>query len=102
MRRPPPRSTLFPYTTLFRSARFLGIPVGRHAARSGLHLFVLRAAGIAAGTWGRASSFAGQFVSLAVGVVPHLLRVDPKRTRLTPRHHILPPSAYPFKNKHIY
>src|SRR2546427_10888657 len=30
MIRRPPRSTLFPYTTLFRSHRFLGAPLGLH------------------------------------------------------------------------
>src|SRR5688572_31289756 len=32
MTRPPPRSTLFPYTTLFRSerARFIGYPTNRY------------------------------------------------------------------------
>src|SRR2546429_7973645 len=29
MIRRPPRSTLFPYTTLFRSVRYLGVGVGR-------------------------------------------------------------------------
>src|SRR5262245_62407184 len=33
MIRRPPRSTLFPYTTLFRSARLLGVDRVRHLAR---------------------------------------------------------------------
>src|SRR5207302_10646918 len=33
---PPPRSTLFPYTTLFRSPVVPGGPAGRHAAGDGL------------------------------------------------------------------
>src|SRR5438034_1427514 len=36
MRRPPPRSTLFPYTTLFRSPRGRG--PGAHASRGGARL----------------------------------------------------------------
>src|SRR5258705_7403792 len=37
MIRRPPRSTLFPYTTLFRSQRLVVEPVGRHrAARAAL------------------------------------------------------------------
>src|SRR2546430_12033418 len=36
MIRPPPKSTLFPYTTLFRSPdRFSDVPLAIHASRSG-------------------------------------------------------------------
>src|SRR2546421_12272021 len=40
MIRRPPRSTLFPYTTLFRSLEFRGNPVfDKFAAYGGLHVF---------------------------------------------------------------
>src|SRR3712207_8628396 len=35
MIRRPPRSTLFPYTTLFRSRAFRHLPFGRHRERRG-------------------------------------------------------------------
>src|SRR5256885_12218619 len=38
MIRRPPRSTLFPYTTLFRSIRFIIVEVGHFAAQIGLFL----------------------------------------------------------------
>src|SRR5439155_20545000 len=41
MLRPPPRSTLFPYTTLFRSRPR---PAARHPARRGQHLRLARPA----------------------------------------------------------
>src|SRR2546422_2547055 len=40
MIRRPPRSTLFPYTTLFRSRLQLGVPAGRRIVRGDQHLDV--------------------------------------------------------------
>src|SRR5690242_21553309 len=38
MLRPPPRSTLFPYTTLFRSLYYLGISITAWGADDGMRL----------------------------------------------------------------
>src|SRR5215467_3960035 len=58
-----------------RGARLLRIPVGWNASRSRFHLNIFCSAGIASGAGSGAPAFSSQFVSFALGVVPHLLRV---------------------------
>src|SRR5437762_11007898 len=79
MQRPPPRSTLFPYTTLFRSA----------AAKEGLHIFK---AGITAHD--------GQL--LAVGMITSAAvggDQDRKSTRLNSSHRCISYAVFCLKKK---
>src|SRR2546427_6079930 len=76
MIRRPPRSTLFPYTTLFRSERWLEAQA--HAAPSG----------------GAAAS------SSADGKRGAELEADRKSTRLNSSHSQIPYAAFRFKKKH--
>ena len=55
--------------------RFLWLPVRRHAAGSRIHRAFLRSAGFSPGLGCKAATVSRQPVPLAVGVVPHLLRV---------------------------
>src|SRR2546430_6313781 len=65
MIRRPPRSTLFPYTTLFRSsAWFVWVPVSHAAASPGAGFWVVTAEAALGGT------FLAGLVSLVVGLLP--------------------------------
>jgi len=56
-----------------RSAGLFQLSVRRDVARSGFHFVVLRAAGIASRTRGRAPRIASKSLPAAMGVVPNLL-----------------------------
>ena len=58
-----------------RGPRFFKLSVGWHVARGGNHLFVLRSWGILVRIRGSESALPGEFISAAMGVVPHLLSV---------------------------
>src|SRR5258708_20127293 len=84
MIRRPPRSTLFPYTTLFRSASLAGAPADR--VLGGVALPVHQA-----GSKGGGAHF------------PALkLYQDRKSTRLNSSHQIIPYAAFCLKNKNSY
>src|SRR5947208_17153521 len=78
MRRPP-RSTLFPYTTLFRSVILLGVPAA-----------ILVCAGLIAGRLG--------VVAAPVALVFSLF-VDRKSTRLNSSHQIISYAVFCLKKK---
>src|SRR5256885_369399 len=85
MIRRPPRSTLFPYTTLFRSDRAVGPVV--HRARGRLPVQLVGAPGRLVGRGGVSRGPARQVVRIHPvdvglrqrGVVPHLVLVDGRR-----------------------
>src|SRR3712207_8794355 len=82
MIRRPPRSTLFPYTTLFRSGRALGIGKGRDGlweAEVLKELDHVHAALLQDRTLGQIDGVIGQFRQL-------LLNRDRKSTRLNSSH----------------
>src|SRR5258708_24540768 len=80
MIRRPPRSTLFPYTTLFRSPR----GCGHHAARDG-RLLRVRLLGVPR--------------QGARAVVQHPISVDRKSTRLNSSHQIISYAVFCLKKK---
>src|SRR2546430_13335738 len=80
MIRRPPRSTLFPYTTLFRSLSSLGEVVGyRRVSQAGLAVFTL--------------------ASLACSYAPTLLVLDRKSTRLNSSHSQISYAVFCLKKK---
>src|SRR3712207_7558013 len=82
MIRRPPRSTLFPYTTLFRSARVTAHTFGTDALPD------LIGAGIDCiehGT-GLTEELVAQMAARGTAVVPTLVNVDRKSTRLNSSH----------------
>src|SRR3712207_6913457 len=88
MIRRPPRSTLFPYTTLFRSGEVVGVPDGRmrevFSADAGLKELVLRAFLL------RRS----MLLELAAD-----LRIDRKSTRLNSSHANISYAVFCLKKK---
>src|SRR5947207_7062922 len=80
MIRPPPRSTLFPYTTLFRSRR------GRRRRTDGL---------------GRRGEQA-RFESALLSVGDHRPRRDRKSTRLNSSHTVISYAVFCLKKKKIH
>src|SRR3712207_8899616 len=95
MMRRPPRSTLFPYTTLFRSARRVGRALADHCEA--------RAAALHTGVGLRAGP--GRLVALravrgeACGVAPARGR---ERKRLNSTHAHISFSGFCFKKKKVY
>src|SRR2546426_2135196 len=89
MIRRPPRSTLFPYTTLFRSLGF-GIPLG----------FFL---GISAGFWHHAPPFSGGrgLLTSATTIIESAggLPGDRKSTRLNSSHLVISYAVFCLKKK---
>src|SRR2546425_7416341 len=93
MIRRPPRSTLFPYTTLFRSAgKFEGARVGTVAAQRVEHLagefgehggvvFTVEHEGVASGTHTRSEEHTSELQSLAYLVCRLLLEKKKKHHR---------------------
>src|SRR5258708_29245125 len=91
MIRRPPRSTLFPYTTLFRSLQILGEIDGCHPARAELPLDA-----IAIGESGderRRGVAHGHFLGAA--------EADRKSTRLNSSHQIISYAVFCLKKKKI-
>src|SRR5258708_24584258 len=92
MIRRPPRSTLFPYTTLFRSARrtFRERTSGDHAHGPVAHLDAPR---VARGLWAREIAPRGQ---------AHVLQTqDRKSTRLNSSHQIISYAVFCLKKKKL-
>src|ERR1700693_1195187 len=58
-----------------RGAGFFRLPVGRHAAGSGIYLSFLRAVRTASWFWAAVTPHARQPVPAAMGMVSHLLRI---------------------------
>src|SRR3984957_19108764 len=58
-----------------RGAGFFRLPVGRHAARSGIYFSFLRAVRAASWFWAVVTPVACQSVPVAMGMVSHLLRI---------------------------
>src|SRR2546429_6427893 len=90
MIRPPPRSTLFPYTTLFRSLRS-----ERRGSKS------------RSGAWGSLAqgklldSMGDAVLVVGAGLVPAKgLKLDRKSTRLNSSHAYLSYAVFCLKNKH--
>src|SRR2546429_6492511 len=100
MIRRPPRSTLFPYTTLFRSERDIGAILRfGHAALRPAHEHVrhfLR-------TDAAGNTFAAGFVAIEAhgvkGHVQHAGRVDRKSTRLNSSHGYISYAVFCLKKK---
>src|SRR3712207_7589328 len=76
MIRRPPRSTLFPYTTLFRSTVVVQLLVERDGVRAVLDDPTAR------GVAGRS----GVVEAFRAGQVPHVAKIDRKSTRLNSSH----------------
>src|SRR3712207_8938100 len=89
MIRRPPRSTLFPYTTLFRSAV---VAAGTCATYGGIHAM----AGNPTGCMGLADYLGWDFRSHAG--IP-IVNVDRKSTRLNSRHANISYAVFCFKKK---
>src|SRR2546425_9278388 len=79
MIRRPPRSTLFPYTTLFRSARWLGRPL---LVRYGRFLFCPEANLLRAERWLARYEAGGVFFARLVPVVRHLIGIPAGLVRM--------------------
>src|SRR3712207_8335811 len=96
MIRRPPRSTLFPYTTLFRSQGHEGVAGARHPRA--------QPAPLGAQHQHNTSAVVGQVVGLARGVgavdprLP-LLRLDRKSTRLNSSHANISYAVFCLKKK---
>src|SRR5438270_5523559 len=86
MKRPPPRSTLFPYTTLFRSEE--GLSSGLSQRSFGRHPFV-DSVGVCSSLWRRE---ANQLLFVAV-------ILDRKSTRLNSSHSQISYAVFCLKNK---
>src|SRR3712207_8530461 len=93
MRRRPPRSTLFPYTTLFRSTRN-AVPAGTLSTRP------------VAQTSGRASDVhehPGVRFQVTFGAhQPHVSHPDRKSTRLNSSHANISYAVFCLKKKELY
>src|SRR2546429_5938476 len=91
MIRRPPRSTLFPYTTLFRFYLLLLGPYGTEADRPGLRIDAARVFYVI----GRCS------VMTDGGEVGRVARVDRKSTRLNSSHGYISYAVFCLKKKKI-
>src|SRR5256885_12776946 len=81
MIRRPPRSTLFPYTTLFRSSDTFQVEVAAEDASGGV-----------------VPGFAGQ-VTIAIGTDGSLTKKDRKSTRLNSSHLVISYAVFCLKKK---
>src|SRR3712207_7682389 len=106
MVRHPPRSTLFPYTTLFGSRAALAVLLARHLRpsspqhlRSGKHPRAGRDRGGARIRSGRES---GRLRQCARRLLPHALRVDRKSTRLNSSHANLSNAVFCLKKSRLW
>src|SRR5258708_10484380 len=93
MIRRPPRSTLFPYTTLFRSVRDAALCNGARERHLGHHSPRVRQARGPAHSSG--SALAALFHALAVRATPQ----DRKSTRLNSSHQIISYAVFCLKKK---
>src|SRR5256885_12956426 len=95
MIRRPPRSTLFPYTTLFRSARFRNVPV---LAKKAAHVAARRAHAEHPSTWQKmAQRFLLDGINLQCG--RRAVRQDRKSTRLNSSHLVISYAVFCLKKK---
>src|SRR5438105_9347198 len=90
MIRPPPRSTLFPYTTLFRSMADLCIPASLGCFTQGLQR----------GFTDRLQTLAGR-LALFEAWTAHLLNQDRKSTRLNSSHEWISYAVFCLKKKKV-
>src|SRR5258708_20601353 len=96
MIRRPPRSTLFPYTTLFRSPRYGGSRA-RPATDAGVALIEQRV------VWDRVLSDVAPHIGPApMGERKHLDDRDRKSTRLNSSHQIISYAVFCLKKKTQY
>src|SRR5258708_24905517 len=91
MIRRPPRSTLFPYTTLFRSAVGASLSCGLHS-RDQLQ-------GVFQGPLLEGSALAEPGTVQAVALAAGLKHADRKSTRLNSSHQIISYAVFCFKKK---
>src|SRR5256885_10947964 len=101
MIRRPPRSTLFPYTTLFRSAQIGGKnSAARGRGESTIHLARTGAGGIQTlfGTRGCAGRIRTQPAADGFGRASNQ-RIDRKSTRLNSSHLVISYAVFCLKNK---
>src|SRR2546429_4398911 len=89
MIRRPPRSTLFPYTTLFRSIPFFEVPPS--------HLADVNAAATAASCSWRFPKMSAELVALS-----NALALDRKSTRLNSSHGYISYAVFCLKKKKNY
>src|SRR5205809_4982997 len=82
---PPPRSTLFPYTTLFRSSRSAQAPSG--TAPRAYHARAVRVNGPAAGTLARSEEHTSELQS-RLHLVCRLLLEKKKKNKKTNTNHL--------------
>src|SRR5258708_24718349 len=96
MIRRPPRSTLFPYTTLFRSHRIAGFPEadGRDKIPVAVELENTGVLGIAVGA-------ANSDVKETIGIGVNTKDTDRKSTRLNSSHQIISYAVFCLKKKKI-
>src|SRR2546426_6160877 len=96
MIRRPPRSTLFPYTTLFRSAIARAVDTVVKAIQSGGRLIF-----VGAGTSGRLATLESSECPPTFGVPRSLVQaVDRKSTRLNSSHLVISYAVFCLKKKH--
>src|SRR3712207_6879180 len=102
MIRRPPRSTLFPYTTLFRSAGIIGAACAFFSARAGLSVTVLDRGSVGGGTTSRCE---GNLLLSDKGAGPELdlalasRALDRKSTRLNSSHANISYAVFCLKKK---
>src|SRR5256885_10227615 len=100
MIRRPPRSTLFPYTTLFRSRRRAVARGVGDGARVPTHRLVAHAVGRAgAAARARDDPLAAHGVPVGLGLGHAVLRRDRKSTRLNSSHLVISYAVFCLKKK---
>src|SRR5438034_8737657 len=99
MRRRPPRSTLFPYTTLFRSRKFQGsskegneMTPGINRVKTWILIAAMGGLFVLVGAWLGGTS--GAVIGLAFG-----LALDRKSTRLNSSHTVISYAVFCLKKK---
>src|SRR3712207_8235823 len=101
MIRRPPRSTLFPYTTLFRSARLSGDPVWATLDELGRRIGISELSEVAAA--GSLAGERGAAVRKSLMAKARALRTaDRKSTRLNSSHANISYAVFCLKKKNIY
>src|SRR3712207_7831638 len=96
MIRRPPRSTLFPYTTLFRSVNLDAGSEGPYAIRE---INVTRGVGNAADRTQMTGVLAGSFTTDLLKTGTGMLELDRKSTRLNSSHTVISYAVFCLKKK---